>query len=53
MFFFSLSFPLIGIHSIQDWIAIERHEVTRKRSTKGLDNTEYLFKKSLQLRDVC
>ena len=30
------AFLLIGIHSMQDWTAITRHEVTRKRNTKKI-----------------
>ena len=38
---------------MQDWTATTRHEVTRKRSTKRLEHTENLFRKNLQLKDVC
>ena len=47
------NFFLIGIHSIQGWRATTRHRVTRKRSTKKLKHTGNLFKKNLQLKDVC
>ena len=30
-----------------------RHGVTRTEAQKGLQDTENLFKKSLQLKDVC
>ena len=29
------------------------HEVTRKRSAKRLQHTENMFRKELQLKDVC
>ena len=38
---------------MQDRRATTRHEVTRKRSTKKLEHTESLFRKNLQLKDVC
>ena len=44
---------LIGIHTMQGWIASMRHGVKRKRSTKRLEHTGYLFRKNLQLKDVC
>ena len=44
---------LIGIHSIQGWTANTRHGVTRKRNTKRLKHTGNLFRKNLQLKDVC
>ena len=46
-------FFLIGIHSIQSWTATTRHGVTRKRNTKRLRHTGNLFRKNLQLKDVC
>ena len=46
-------FFLIGIHSKQGWTATRRHEVTRKRNTKRLRHTGKLFRKNLQLKDVC
>ena len=46
-------FFLIGIHSMQGWTATMRHGVTRKRSTKRLKHTGNLFRKNLQLKDVC
>ena len=44
---------LIGILSMQGWIATMRHEVTGKRSTKRLKHAENLLRKNLQLKDVC
>ena len=44
---------LIKIHSMQDWTATTRHGITRKRSTKRLEHTGNLFRKNLQLKDVC
>ena len=38
---------------MQDWTATTRHEVTRKEAQKGLQETEKLFTKNLQLKDVC
>ena len=46
-------FKKTGIHSMQGWTAIKRHEASRKRSTKRLKHTGNLFRKSLQLKDVC
>ena len=46
-------FFLIGIHSMQGWKHTMRHGVTRKRRTKKLKHTKNLFRKSLQLKDVC
>ena len=43
----------IGIHSIQGWTATKRHGVTRKTSTKRSTNTGNLFRKNLQLIDLC
>ena len=48
-----LYFFLIGIHSMQGWAATTRHGVTRKEAQKGLQETENLFRKNLQLKDVC
>ena len=50
IFFF---FFLIGIHSMQGWTATTRHGVTRKEAEKRLQDTENLFRKNLQLKDVC
>ena len=44
---------LIGIHSMQGWKATIRHGVIRKRNTKRLQHTGNLFRKNLQLKDVC
>ena len=38
---------------MQDYTATTRHGVTRKRSTKRLQHTGKLFRKNLQLKDVC
>ena len=40
---------------MQDWTATTRHEVTRKKSQKDkrLKHTGNLFRKNLQLKDVC
>ena len=46
-------FFLIGIHSMQGWTATMRHRVPRKEAQKRLQNTENLFRKNLQLKDVC
>ena len=46
-------FFLIGIHSMQGWTATTRHGVTRKETQKGLQDTENLFRKNLELKDVC
>ena len=43
----------IGIHSIQGWTATMRNGVTRKAEKKRLQDTENLFRKNLQLKDVC
>ena len=45
---------LIGIYSMQGWTATTRYQVTRKKSTKKrLQDKENLFRKNLQLKDVC
>ena len=46
-------FFLIGIRSMQGWTATMRHGVTRKEAQKRLQNIENLFRKNLQLKDVC
>ena len=46
-------FFLIGIHSMLGWTATTRHEVTKKEAQKRLQYTENLFRKNLQLKDVC
>ena len=38
---------------MQGRTATTRHRVTRKRSTKRLEHTGSLFRKNLQLEDVC
>ena len=43
----------IGIHSMKGWIATMRHGFTRQKSTKRLQHTGNLFRKNLQLKDVC
>ena len=48
-FFFS-----IGIHPMQGWTATTRHGVKRKKKAqKRLQDTENMFTKNLQLKDVC
>ena len=46
-------FFLIGVHSMQGWTATTRHGITRKEAQKRLQDKENLFRKNLQLRDVC
>ena len=43
---------LIGIHSMQGWTATMRYGVTWKEAQKRLQDTENLFRKNLQLKDV-
>ena len=50
---FLIEFFFIGIHSIQGWTATTRHGVTSKRSTIRLQLTGNLFRKNLQLKDIC
>ena len=38
---------------MQGRTASTRHGVKRKRSTKRLEHTGYLFRKNLRLKDVC
>ena len=38
---------------MQDWTATTRHGLTRKEAQKILKDTENLFRKNLQLKDVC
>ena len=38
---------------MQAWTATTMHEVTRKKAQKRLEDTENLFRKNLQLNDVC
>ena len=47
-----LIFFLIGINSMQGWTATTRHGLTRKEAQKILQDTENLFRKNLQLKDV-
>ena len=47
------SFFLIGIHPMQGWTATMKHGITRKKAQKRLQGTENLFRKNLQLKDVC
>ena len=48
-------FFLIGIHLMQGSTATMTHGVTRKKksSKKITQDTENLFRKNLQLKDVC
>ena len=52
-FFFFLLKKKVGIHSMQGLTATTRHGVTRKEAQKRLHYTENLFRKNLQLKDVC
>ena len=47
------NFFLNGIHSMQGWTATTRHGVTRKETRKRLQDRDNLFRKNLQLKDVC
>ena len=52
--FLLIFFFLIGIYPMQDWTATTRHGDTRKKKAqKRLHDTENLFRKNLQLKDVC
>ena len=53
VFLFVCLFVLIGIPSMQGGTANTKHEVTRKRSTKRFEHTGNLFRKKLQLEDIC
>ena len=46
-------FFLIGIYSMQGWTATTKHGVTKKEAQKRLQDTHSLFRKNLQLKDVC
>ena len=46
-------FFLIRIHPMQGWTATTRQGVTRKKAQKRLQDTKNLFRKNLQLKDVC
>ena len=48
-----LFFFLIGIHPMQGSTTTTRHGVTRKKAQKRLQDTKNLFRKNLQLKDVC
>ena len=50
---FFILFFFIGIHSMQGRTATTRYGVTRKKAQKRLQGTENLFRKNLQLKDVC
>ena len=52
-FTYNDTFFKIGIHTIQDLTATTRHGVTRKKNKKTLKHTGNLFRKNLQLKDVC
>ena len=43
----------IRIHSMQHRTATRKHRVTRKRNRKRLRHTGNLFRKNLQIKDVC
>ena len=49
----SFFFFLIGIQFMQGWTATTSHGVTRKDAQKRLHDTENLFRKNLQLKDIC
>ena len=38
---------------MQRWTATTRHGVTSNEAQKGLQDTENLFRKNLQLKGVC
>ena len=46
-------FKKTGTHNNQGWAATERHGIIRKKGTKRLKHTGNLFRKNLQLKDVC
>ena len=46
-------FFLIVIHSMQGWTATTSHRVPRKRITTRVQHIGNLFRKNLQLKDVC
>ena len=49
-----LIFFLIGImNAMQGWAATTRHGLTRKEVQKRLQDTENIFRKNLQLKDLC
>ena len=45
-------FFLIEIHSMQGWTATKQHRVTIKEAQKRLQDTENLYRKNLQLKDL-
>ena len=47
------SFFWIGIHSMQRWLPIQGMELQEKEAEKRLKITGNLFRKNLQLIDVC
>ena len=49
----TLIFFFFNWDSPHGWTATTRHGVTRKEVQKGLQDTENLFRKNLQLNDVC
>ena len=51
-YIYYIYYILLGIHFMQGWTATTRR-VTRKRSTERLRHTGNLFRKNLQLKDVC
>ena len=50
---FDFSKKKIWAHSMQGWTATTRHGVTRKSHKERLKHTGNLFRKNLQLKDVC
>ena len=45
---------LIGImNAMQGWTATTRHGLARKEVQKRLQDTENIFRKNLQLKDLC
>ena len=38
---------------MQGWTATMRHGVTQKKAQQRLQDTENLFRRNLQLKDVC
>ena len=47
------NFFLIGIYPMQGLTATTRHGVTRKKAQKRFQDIGNLFRKNLQLKDVC
>ena len=50
---YSMKFFLKNWHPLSQWTATTGHGVTRKRSTKRLQYTGNLFRRNLQLKDLC